>query len=154
GLYRRAVAGRRGCGRHRVRPPRSRRRPGRLRRCAGRLVHPGQAPRPELTDRRRRRGRMNREPASSSQGDGPDRGGPTPESYGWPLVAVVVAILPQFLVPVRARVGPPSVVPIVETVAFLIMLIIAAKPGPVPRRARPTILALFGALILANAAAA
>jgi len=33
-------------------------------------------------------------------------------------------------------------------------LIIAAKPGPVPRGARPTVLALFGVLTLANAASA
>jgi hypothetical protein len=34
------------------------------------------------------------------------------------------------------------------------MVIIAAKPGPVPHRARPVVLSLFGVLILANAAAA
>jgi uncharacterized membrane protein len=97
---------------------------------------------------------MNREPASSSQGDEPERGGTAPESYVWPLTSLVVVILPQVLIPVRDRVGPPSVVPVVETVAFLIMLLIAAKPGPVPRRARPAILTLFGALIVANASAA
>lgn len=97
---------------------------------------------------------MSREHTSSSPGDGADHGQPAPESYTWPLTAIVAAILPQVLVPVRDRVGPPSVVPIVETVVFLIMLIIAAKPGPVPRRARPVVLTLFGALIVANAGAA
>lgn len=97
---------------------------------------------------------MTRERISSSRGDGADRGQPVPESYTWPLTAIVVAILPQVLVPVRDRVGPPSVVPIAESAVFLIMLIIAARPGPVPRRARPVVLALFGALIVANAGAA
>jgi uncharacterized membrane protein len=97
---------------------------------------------------------MNREPASSSRGDRADHGRPAPESYAWPLTAIVVAILPQVLVPVRDRVGPPSVVPIAETTVVLIMLIIAAKPGPVPRRARPVVLTLFGALLVANAGAA
>jgi hypothetical protein len=45
-------------------------------------------------------------------------------------------------------------VPIVETAAFLGMLIIAAKPGPVPRTARPIVLCLFGLLVVANAAGA
>jgi len=40
-----------------------------------------------------------------------------------------------------------------EGVAFLAMFIIAAKPGPVPRGARPLVLFLFGLLILANALA-
>jgi uncharacterized membrane protein len=97
---------------------------------------------------------MNREPASSSRSDAADLERPAPESYTWPLAAIVVAILPQVLVPVRNRVGPPSAVPIVETAAFLIMVIIAAKPGPVPRGARPAILTVFGALIVANAGAA
>jgi uncharacterized membrane protein len=97
---------------------------------------------------------MNQDPASASRGDGADHGRVRPESYAWPLTAIVVAILPQVLVPVRDRVGPPSVVPIVETAVFLIMLIIAARPGPVPRRARPVVLTLFGALIVANAGAA
>ena len=97
---------------------------------------------------------MNKEPASSAGSDGAGRGLPAPESYLWPLVAIVVTILPQVLIPVRDRVGPPSVVPITEGAVFLIMLIIAAKPGSVPRRARPLVLTLFGALILANAGAA
>jgi uncharacterized membrane protein len=79
---------------------------------------------------------------------------PTPEPYTWPLVAIVVAILPQVLVPVQDRVGPPLLVPIIESAAFVIMVVIAARPGPVPRRARPLVLSLFGVLILANAAAA
>ncbi|HZX97918.1 MAG TPA: hypothetical protein VFE92_00245 [Dermatophilaceae bacterium] len=77
----------------------------------------------------------------------------TPESYTWPLVAIVVIILPQVLVPTSHRIGPPLLVPIVEAVAFLVMLVIAAKPGPVPRGARPFILSLFCLLILANAGA-
>jgi uncharacterized membrane protein len=97
---------------------------------------------------------MNRKPGSPSQGDAADHGRPAPESYAWPLTAIVLAILPQVLVPVRDRVGPPSVVPIAEAAVVLIMLIIAAKPGPVPRRARPLVLTLLGALIVANAGAA
>ncbi len=77
-----------------------------------------------------------------------------PESYTWPLVAIVLAILPQVLVPSNHRVGPPILVPLVEVLAFLAMLVIAAKPGPVPRGARPFILSLFGLLVLANATAA
>jgi uncharacterized membrane protein len=80
----------------------------------------------------------------------PDR---QPESYTWPLVAIVVVILPQVLVPTSHRVGPPLLVPIVEAVAFVAMLAIAARPGPVPRGARPFVLSLFWLLILANAAA-
>lgn len=79
---------------------------------------------------------------------------PSPESYTWPLVAIVVVILPQLLIPSRYRVGPPVLVPIIESIAFLVMLAIAAKPGPVPRRARPVILALFAVLAFANAIAA
>src|SRR5262245_53550045 len=96
---------------------------------------------------------MTSEPASAP-GDGDGAHPARPESYTWPLTAILVAILPQVLVPTRDRIGPPSVVPIAESVAFLIMLIIAAKPGPVPRGARPTVLALFGVLTLANAASA
>lgn len=77
----------------------------------------------------------------------------TPESYTWPLVAIVVVILPQVLVPNNHRVGPPLLVPIVEAAAFLAMLVIAAKPGPVPRGARPFVLSLFALLIMANAGA-
>jgi uncharacterized membrane protein len=74
----------------------------------------------------------------------------SPESYTWPLVAIVVIILPQLLIPSRYRVGPPVLVPIIESIAFLVMLAIAAKPGPVPRRARPVVLVLFAVLVLAN----
>ena len=80
--------------------------------------------------------------------------GQVPESYRWPLVALVLLILPQVLVPARMRVGPPLLVPIVEAVVVLMLLGVAAKPGPVPRGARPFILTLFAALILANTAAA
>jgi hypothetical protein len=98
---------------------------------------------------------MSAYPGPPSLGEGGDSTGPrTPESYTWPLVAIVVAILPQVLIPAHDRVGPPLLVPIIETAAFLAMLIIAAKPGPVPRRARPIILFLLGLLILANASAA
>src|SRR3954468_23476108 len=83
-----------------------------------------------------------------------DRRPGKPETYTWPLVAIVVAIFPQVVVPVHDRVGPPLVVPIIEAAVFVIMVVIAAKPGPVPRRARPLVLSLFGVLILANAAAA
>jgi len=79
---------------------------------------------------------------------------PTAESYFWPLTALVVVILPQVLVPARMRLGPPSAVPIVEAIVVLLALTVAAKPGPVPRAARPLMLWLFGVLVLANTAAA
>jgi uncharacterized membrane protein len=97
---------------------------------------------------------MSIEPDPPPADQGVSHEGRTPESYTWPLVALVAAILPQVLVPARDRVGPPTLVPIIETAAFLVMVIIAAKPGPVPRRLRPTILFLFGLLIVANAFAA
>lgn len=78
----------------------------------------------------------------------------SPESYTWPLVAIVAVILPQLLIPSRYRVGPPALAPIIESIAFLVMLAIAAKPGPVPGRARPVILVLFAVLVLANTIAA
>jgi hypothetical protein len=77
-----------------------------------------------------------------------------PESYTWPLAAIVVVVLPQLLIPGRDRVGPPLLVPVIECLAFLVMLAIAAKPGPVPRRARPVILVLIGMMALANTVAA
>lgn len=77
-----------------------------------------------------------------------------PESYTWPLVAIVSIILPQALIPAQLRVGPPSVVPAVETVALLVLLGIAARPGPVHRGARRAVLALFGVLVIANVVAA
>jgi uncharacterized membrane protein len=88
----------------------------------------------------------------NSEDDHGHRG--SPESYTWPLVAIVLVILPQLLIPTRDRVGPPLLVPIIESIAFLVMLAIAAKPGPVPRRARPVILVLFAVLVLANTIAA
>jgi uncharacterized membrane protein len=79
---------------------------------------------------------------------------PGPESYTRPLLVVVVAVLPQALVPAHHRVGPPLFVPVVETVALLVLLAIAARPGPVPRSARSSLLVLFGLLVLANTVAA
>jgi hypothetical protein len=79
---------------------------------------------------------------------------PAPETYVWPLVALVLVILPQVLVPARMRLGPPSIVPIVEGAVVVVLLAVAAKPGPVPRAARPLVLSLFGVLILANTLAA
>jgi hypothetical protein len=77
-----------------------------------------------------------------------------PESYRWPLTALVLVILPQVLVPANLREGPPLLVPVVEGCVALILLAVAAKPGPVPRGARPLILTLFAVLIVANTAAA
>jgi hypothetical protein len=77
-----------------------------------------------------------------------------PETYVWPLVALGVVILPQVLVPAKMREGPPLVVPAIEAIVVLILLGVAAKPGPVPRAARPLVLSLFAVLILANTAAA
>src|SRR5947209_10091395 len=83
-----------------------------------------------------------------------DTSGAAPESYVWPLVAIVAVVLPQLAIPRHDRVGPPLLVPVVEGLAFLITLAIAAKPGPVPAGARPTMLVLFGVLAVANAVAA
>lgn len=77
-----------------------------------------------------------------------------PESYTWPLVAIVLVILPQLLIPGRDRIGPPLFVPLIEIGVFVSMAVIAARPGPVPRRARPIVLTLFAVLIGANAAGA
>jgi len=77
-----------------------------------------------------------------------------PEGYTWPLLAVVLIILPQALIPAQYRVGPPLVVPAVETVALLVLLGVAAKPGPVPRGAQSVMFSLFGVLVVANAVAA
>ena len=77
-----------------------------------------------------------------------------PESYTWPLVVVVAAVLPQAVIPAEYRVGPPLVVPVTETVALLVLLAIVAKPGPVPRSARSVVLVLFGLLVAANTFAA
>ncbi|WP_197537412.1 hypothetical protein [Modestobacter italicus] len=69
-------------------------------------------------------------------------------------MAVSAVILPQVLVPARNRVGPPLLVPLVEGVAVLVLLLIALRPGPVPRAARSLALGLFGLLAAANAFAA
>jgi uncharacterized membrane protein len=86
--------------------------------------------------------------------DGDRASGRVPEHYTWPLVAIAIMIIPQVAVPTRYKVGPPVVVPIVEGLAFLGMLLIAARPGPVPRSARPFVLTLFSVLIVANVVAA
>jgi uncharacterized membrane protein len=88
---------------------------------------------------------------STSGGHGSQQ---APESYLWPLTALVLVILPQVLVPANLREGPPLLVPVVEGCVALILLAVAAKPGPVPRGARPLILTLFAVLIVANTAAA
>ncbi len=82
--------------------------------------------------------------------DGPAQ---APESYTWPLLAVIVTILPQVLIPSNHRIGPPLLVPVIEVAAFVAMLVIAARPGPVPRGARPLVLFLFSLLVLSNTTA-
>ncbi|WP_029432704.1 hypothetical protein [Blastococcus sp. URHD0036] len=84
----------------------------------------------------------------------PGRAAARPESFTWPLLAVLVVILLQVLVPARDRLGPPLVVPAVEGLMLLVLVVIAAQRGPVPRSARSTVLVLFGVLVAANAAAA
>jgi len=79
---------------------------------------------------------------------------PKPESYFWPLLSLVVVIVPQVAIPARLRLGPIVAVPIVEGIVVLILLGIAAKRGPVPARLRPLILTLFSILVVANASAA
>jgi uncharacterized membrane protein len=88
---------------------------------------------------------------STSGGHGSEQ---APESYLWPLTALVLVILPQVLVPASVREGPPLLVPVIEGCVALVLLAVAAKPGPVPRGARPLILTLFAMLIAANTAAA
>ena len=95
---------------------------------------------------------VDHQPAESSNSDNPSAA--APESYFWPLVALVLVILPQVLVPGRLREGPPLLVPLIEATAFIALLAVAAKPGPVPRAARPLILSLFAVLVTANSAAA
>ena len=85
---------------------------------------------------------------------GSAHGSQAPESYAWPLLALALVILPQVLVPAGMREGPPVVVPVIEGAVVLVLVAVAAKPGPVPRAARPLILALSAVLILANTAAA
>jgi hypothetical protein len=65
-----------------------------------------------------------------------------------------VIILPQLFIPSQHRIGPPLFVPLVESAVFVVLLAIAARPGPVPRRARPAVLVLVGVLAAANAVAA
>ena len=72
----------------------------------------------------------------------------------WPLTALILVILPQVLVPEGMREGPPVIVPVVEGCVALVLLAVAAKPGPVPRGAHPLILTLFAVLMAANTAAA
>ncbi|MEW1955322.1 hypothetical protein [Terrabacter sp. NPDC080008] len=76
------------------------------------------------------------------------------ESYRWPLVSLVAVILPQVLVPSKMREGPPIAVPVIEGAVVLVLLAVAAKPGPVPRAARPLVLTLVAVLIAANTVAA
>src|SRR3954469_23350628 len=70
----------------------------------------------------RGRGQPPRTPVSDSMAGRVGRGA---ESYTWPLTAVVVVILPQILIPVRDRVGPPLLVPVIETAALLVLVGIA-----------------------------
>ena len=81
-------------------------------------------------------------------------GGRNPESYTWPLLAGMLVILPQALIPAGNRVGPPLLVPLIEGAALLVLVGIAARPGPVPRGARSVVLTLFCVLAVANATAA
>lgn len=76
------------------------------------------------------------------------------ESYTWPLVFLAAVILPQVLVPAGDRIGPDWEVPAVEFVLLVVLLVIAARPGPVPRRTAPLMLALFSLLVAANVVAA
>jgi hypothetical protein len=92
--------------------------------------------------------------ASTPSTSGADGSGAAPESHLWPLTALVLVILPQVLVPARMREGPPLLVPVVEGFVALVLLALAAKPGPVPRGGRPLILTLFAVLIAANTTAA
>jgi uncharacterized membrane protein len=82
------------------------------------------------------------------------RGANRQDSYTWPLVAIALVILAQVFVPGRDRVGPPLLVPLVELGVFLVLAAIAAKPGPVPRGARPFELTLIAVLVAANAVGA
>ena len=77
-----------------------------------------------------------------------------PENYVWPLAALVAVIVPQVVVPARLRLGPPTLVPLIEGLVVLVLLAVAAKPGPVPKGARPLVLSLFWVLIVANTLAA
>ena len=48
--------------------------------------------------------------------------GRKPESYTWPLLTVLLVILPQVLIPAGNRVGPPLLVPLVEGAALLVLV--------------------------------
>jgi uncharacterized membrane protein len=76
------------------------------------------------------------------------------ESYTWPLIAIALIITPQLAIPGRDRIGPPLAIPVIEIVALLLLIGIAALPGPVSQRAHGIVLSLFGVLALANAGAA
>ena len=95
---------------------------------------------------------MDDETAGAPAGDRP--GPRAPESYAWPLAALVLVILPQVLVPSSMREGPPLLVPVIEGSVAVVLLAVAARRGPVPRAARPLVLTLSGVLIVANTAAA
>ena len=73
--------------------------------------------------------------------DGPPRSADpgAPEPYTWPLVALVLVILPQVLVPASLREGPPLLVPVIEAAVALVRLAWPARPGPAPGGARPQI---------------
>lgn len=86
--------------------------------------------------------------------DGDQPAAQAPESYAWPLAALVLVILPQVLVPSSMREGPPLLVPVIEGSVAVVLLAVAAQRGPVPRAARPLVLTLSGVLIAANTAAA
>ena len=80
--------------------------------------------------------------ASRPEGAGQAEGQAS-ETYLWPLVALVLAILPQVLVPPSMREGPPLLVPLIEGIGALLLLAVAAKPGrtrgppaPDPHRVR------------------
>ncbi len=93
-------------------------------------------------------------------GDDDARGAPSPapatrpDSYAGPLIAILVVVVPQVVVPARLRLGPPLVVPLIELAVFALLLLIAALPGPVPRGARPLVGLLFGLMAVANTTAA
>src|SRR6478736_880939 len=73
-----------------------------------------------------------------------------PESYAWPLTALILVILPPVLVPATLPEGPPVLVPVVEGLVVLVLLAMAAKPGRAPRGVRPLILSMFAVPIAAN----
>lgn len=65
--------------------------------------------------------------ASADSHDSGAASTPAPESHPWPLTTLVVVILPLVLVPASMRKGrPPVVVPIIEGMAVLILLAVAA----------------------------